>query len=176
MNRVETGSATNNGESEQRPKMQASALLGSCIETARPFQYCTSNDGKTIHCITPYYRIPRAGVSYRLVTEAGGTEVSATLLLLLRGMVIAGVGHPSPALRLEGTQDQSGTVECRRAVAYGYRAKPEMPSYLQASSVIVQAMDNYFTRQASRGKVLQAKRPLCTIVFTSMRQEVYMNF
>lgn len=92
-------------------------------------------------------------------------------------MVIDGVGHPTPAIELTGTKDQSGTVECKRAVSYAFGTKPDVYSDLQNTSVIVQAMQNHFVRQASRGRVLHAQDgPLCIITFTPMRQAAYLNF
>lgn len=191
MSEVETGAGLDNGAAEQQPKMQASTLLSSCIETAQPFRSSLS-DGRREVYITPYYRVPRAGVSLCLVTETqqqsindipDRTRVSATLLLLLRGMEIDGVGHPTPVIELVGAKDQSGTVECKRAVAYAFEtrpdaySKPDVYSYLQDIPVIVQAMQNYFVRQASRGRILPAQEgPLCTIIFTPMRREAYLHF
>lgn len=176
MSRVETEEALNNGAEEQQLKMQASALLSSCIEIAQPFQSGVSVEGVRFN-ITPYYRVPKVG-SFCLVTVDSGTHISATLLLLPRGMVIDGVRYPTHVIRVYRTQDESGAVECKGAVAYAFGTKPDIPSYLQHTSTIVQAMRNYFTRQASRGKVLLAQDgPLCTVVLPPpMRQEAYMHF
>lgn len=187
MSQAETGSSFNIGGKEHQSKMQASTLLGSCIETALPFQSGLSSDTKEVY-ITPYFRVPRSrsGVSFCLVTETqqqptddlpNRTRVGATLLLLPRGIVIDGVGHPTPVIELAGTKNQSGTVECQRVVSYAFGMKPDVLSDLQNSSVVIQSMQNHFKRQASRGRILRAQDgPLCIITFTPMRQGAYLNF